>query len=345
MKSIFLGSAILATTTLGFKMENEQSTAIAVADPTECIKEHCPDQYDHCQKDPKCLPALEDCEKKCGTKTSCWQFCLPSKGSQAAIDVAKCAAANHCLSSAVEVEAPVIVQTSTAVAVADPTECIKEHCPDQYDHCQKDPKCLPAIQDCEKKCGTKTSCWQLCLPSKGSQAAIDVAKCAAANHCMSSVEAPVEVEEVSTAVAVIVGDPTECIKEHCPSQYEHCQKDSKCLPALQDCEKKCGTKTSCWQFCLPSKGSQAAIDVAKCAASNHCLSEPAETHPFELCMSKDCKHPFSHCMADSECRAALRLCRNPEKVWEFSMECLSIKSSFNERLRDFFTCAGETKCI
>jgi hypothetical protein len=155
-----------------------KSTAVALADPTECIKEHCPTQYDACSKDPKCLPALQDCEKKCGTSQSCWTFCLPGKGSQAAIDVAKCASANKCLSIEPEV--------STALALADPTDCIKEHCPTQYDACSKDPKCLPALQDCEKKCGISQSCWTFCLPGKGSQAAIDVAKCASANKCLSN---------------------------------------------------------------------------------------------------------------------------------------------------------------
>jgi hypothetical protein len=182
---------------------------------------------------------------------------LPSKGSQAAIDVAKCAQKNNCLQAKPE-------EKSTAIALADPQQCIEQKCPNEWAACQKDPKCVPALQDCQKKCGTKASCWEFCLPSKGSQAAIDVAKCAQKNNCLQA-----KPEEKSTAIAL--ADPQQCIEQKCPNEWATCQKDSKCVPALQDCQKKCGTKETCWEFCLPSKGSQAAIDVAKCAQKNNCL--------------------------------------------------------------------------
>jgi hypothetical protein len=150
-------------------------------------------------------------------------------------------------------------ETSTAVALADPQQCIEEKCPTQWAACQKDAKCVPALQDCEKKCGTSKSCWTLCLPSKGSQAAVDVAKCADANKCLGSY---LSLAKASTEVSV---DPLPCVEQKCPTQWAACQKDPKCVPAIQDCQKKCGTGTTCWTFCLPSKGSQAAIDVAKCA--------------------------------------------------------------------------------
>jgi hypothetical protein len=128
-----------------------------------------------------------------------------------------------------------------------------------------------------------------CLPGKGSQAAIDTAKCAAANGC----NGVVPVEEVSTAVAL--ADPQQCIEEKCPNQWAACQKDSKCVPALQDCEKKCGTSKSCWTLCLPSKGSQAAVDVAKCADSNHCLGF---VPGFETCIYKSCQIHHDSCLSN-----------------------------------------------
>ena len=156
--------------------------------------------------------------------------------------------------------------------VADPQQCIEEKCPNQWAACQKDSKCVPALQDCEKKCGTSKSCWTLCLPSKGSQAAVDVAKCADANKCLGIIpESNADLGIVPESTAVAIADPQQCIEEKCPTQWAACQKDSKCVPALQDCEKKCGTSKSCWTFCLPSKGSQAAVDVAKCADANKCL--------------------------------------------------------------------------
>jgi len=99
------------------------------ATPQECIEAKCPNQWAACQKDSKCVPALQECEKKCGSKTSCWSLCLPSKGSQAAIDVAKCASANGCVG----------MIPSTALAVATPQECIEAKCPNQWAACQKDP--------------------------------------------------------------------------------------------------------------------------------------------------------------------------------------------------------------
>ena len=308
------------------------STAVALADPQSCIEEKCPNQWATCLKDPKCKPALDECEKKCGGKVSCWTLCLPGKGSQAAIDVAKCAQANNCM-PAVELE-----EISTEVALADPQSCIEEKCPNQWATCLKDPKCKPALDECEKKCGGKVSCWTLCLPGKGSQAAIDVAKCAQANNCMPAVE----LKEISTEV-VEIGDPQSCIEEKCPNQWAACQKDSKCVPALQDCEKKCGTKSSCWSLCLPTKGSQAAIDVAKCAQSNHCVGMvPA----FEFCMTRSCSLQHANCLSNWSCRQSLLMCRNPSNVYDFNIECLAEESKTEAGfLSEWFQCAGGHFCL
>jgi hypothetical protein len=91
--------------------------------------------------------------------------------------------------------------------------------------------------------------------------------------------------------AVALADPQQCIEEHCASQWAACQKDPKCVPALQTCQKKCGTSASCWTFCLPGQGSQPAIDVAKCAQANHCIGEVSlsEVSPFQQCMDKGCR--------------------------------------------------------
>ena len=36
--------------------------------PQECIEKNCPTEWSACTKDPKCGPALDDCNKKCGSK-------------------------------------------------------------------------------------------------------------------------------------------------------------------------------------------------------------------------------------------------------------------------------------
>ena len=126
-------AGIVLASTLNLKSE-EMSTAVAVADPLACVQEKCPNEWAACQKDSKCVPALQACDKKCGTSSSCWTFCLPGKGSQAAIDVAKCAQKNNCLNQT----AP---EASTAIVVAAPIDCIKAKCPSQWAACTQDPKC------------------------------------------------------------------------------------------------------------------------------------------------------------------------------------------------------------
>ena len=87
-----------------------------------------------------------------------------------------------------------------AYVKAGPQECIEEKCPNEWKACVDDPKCQPAIQDCQKKCGDKESCWKLCLASKGDKAAVDVVLCGNKNHCL---------ENIAT--------PEDCIKEKCPN--------------------------------------------------------------------------------------------------------------------------------
>ena len=99
MKNIVLGTVLYATVGMAFKMENASKDIAIIGDPTQCIKDKCPTQYEACQKDSKCLSVLQDCEKKCGTGQTCWKFCLGSKGDGAAIDVAKCAAAHNCITT------------------------------------------------------------------------------------------------------------------------------------------------------------------------------------------------------------------------------------------------------
>jgi hypothetical protein len=109
------------------------------------------------------------------------------------------------------------INANAIMIITDPTDCLKEHCPNEYQSCLNDSKCIPAIQSCEDQCGTKTSCWQLCLAKKGNNNAIALAKCAAANNCLGqSVN-----QEMTTALAVI-SDPIDCVKEKCPKEYAAC---------------------------------------------------------------------------------------------------------------------------
>jgi hypothetical protein len=131
-------AGIVLASTLNLKSE-EMPTAVAVADSLACVQEKCPNEWAACQKDPKCVPALQACDKKCGTSSSCWTFCLPGKGSQAAIDVAKCAQKNGCLAQT----APEM----SSVAIT-PVACAKNKCPTEWTACQRDPRCASALQSC-----------------------------------------------------------------------------------------------------------------------------------------------------------------------------------------------------
>jgi hypothetical protein len=188
--------------------------------------------------------------------TACWTTCLSKKGDQAASDLYKCILDNHCFDS-VEVEA------FNAEVTLDPLPCVKEKCPNEWAACEKDSKCVPTIEDCNKKCGTGSTCWTFCLGSKGDQPAIDVAKCAQKNKCLGVPEPEFD------SYAIL--SPQDCIQEKCPNQLKTCEKDTKCFPSLADCSKECANNTACWTTCLAKKGDAAASDLYKCVQDNHCF--------------------------------------------------------------------------
>ena len=164
-----------------------------MADPQQCVEQKCPNEWAACQKDSKCIPALDSCQKKCGTSSSCWSFCLPTKGSQAAIDVAKCAQKNNCLG----------VPQMNVLALYTPQECIEQQCSTQAKACGKDQKCLAALQDCERECTDNQTCWSTCLAKKGNPAASTLWKCIIDNDCLNKVEAE---------TAVTLTDPQQCVQ-------------------------------------------------------------------------------------------------------------------------------------
>ena len=97
MSKLLIGLSLFAALGDSFTIEERDMHSLMVADPQQCIEEKCPNQWADCQKDPKCAPTLQDCQKKCGTGKTCWEFCLSKAGDTAATNVAKCAAANNCL--------------------------------------------------------------------------------------------------------------------------------------------------------------------------------------------------------------------------------------------------------
>uniref|UniRef100_A0A1J3EP34 Uncharacterized protein n=1 Tax=Noccaea caerulescens TaxID=107243 RepID=A0A1J3EP34_NOCCA len=217
--------------------------------------QYCKKEEQACVNDRRCIMVLDECDTQCNVNFTCWNACLARRGNKNASDYFKCIVDHECYKS---------MKAATALAIADPQQCIEEKCPNQWAACQKDSKCVPALQDCEKKCGTKTSCWTLCLPGKGSQAAIDVAKCAQSNGCVGMVPS---IEETRIALAT----PQECIEQKCHDQLAACAKDPKCFTTLQDCEKECGNSTTCFTTCLSKKGNANAVSFWKCILDNNCI--------------------------------------------------------------------------
>ena len=139
----------------------------------------------------------------------------------------------------------------------------------------------------------------------------------------------------------LLADPMQCIEDKCPNQYAACQKDPKCEPALEDCYKKCGSKSSCWTFCLPGKGSQAAIDTAKCASANGCVGAT----PFESCMVRSCSSEHDACMDNWSCRKSIRKCLTGNAIFDFDHECLFAESKVTGFVSEWYHCAGNHFCI
>ena len=242
---------------------NKVETAVAiVADPQQCIEEKCPKQWAACQKDSKCVPTLQKCQSKCGTKQSCWELCLAGEKDTAATDVAKCAAANDCLK-----------ETRIALSTEPPQECIEKHCKDEEQACENDRRCVITLEFCDNKCNTTEHCWKDCLERAKEGNATKYMVCLVKNHCITPTAKHQKKERR-------IADPIDCVKEKCPNEYNACVKDSKCEPTLDKCNKKCGTSKSCWEFCLAGADST-TVNVAKCAAANHCVGSSRKGHPFK----------------------------------------------------------------
>ena len=116
------------------------------------------------------MAVLKACENECKDNQTCWSTCVPKKGNENANKFWQCIVDNDCMN-----------KVTALVPVNDPVQCMKDKCPKEYAKC--DDTCMKILKDCSDKCGSKQSCWQLCLGGKHNQAAIDLAKCAQANGC------------------------------------------------------------------------------------------------------------------------------------------------------------------
>ena len=315
-------------------VEVEAFNAEVTLDPLPCVKEKCPNEWAACEKDSKCVPTIQDCNKKCGTGSTCWTFCLGSKGDQPAIDVAKCAQKNKCLG-----------EHFALIALNGPEECILQYCKSQEETCANDRRCIMVLDECDRQCNTNLTCWDTCLNRSRNKNATDYVKCIIEHNCLG------ESTEVTTEVVTEVTlDPLPCVKEKCPNEWAACEKDSKCVPTIEDCNKKCGTGSTCWTFCLGSKGDQPAIDVAKCAQKNKCLGVPEpEFDSYAIlspqdCIQEKCPNQLKTCEKDTKCFPSLadcsKECANNTACWT---TCLAKKG--DAAASDLYKCVQDNHCF
>lgn len=146
--------------------------------------------------------------------------------------------------------------------LASPQQCVEENCGNDLSRCQRDYYCMAALQDCEKQCGNKTTCYTTCLSKWGSPNATSLWKCMLEHNCPDA---------VSTAIAR-TQRIQQCISDKCESKWTACRKDISCLPAFEECELRCDKKAICWPLCLSSFSSKTAIDLSTCSQTNKCVT-------------------------------------------------------------------------
>ena len=114
-------------------------TAVALNNPQDCIEKYCKNEEQLCEHDRRCVLTLRMCDERCNTTETCWKDCLEKAKCPNATNYIRCIVKNNCLN------ATEIHETAIATVEVDPQECIKEKCPNQWDACQKDPKCVPTL--------------------------------------------------------------------------------------------------------------------------------------------------------------------------------------------------------
>ena len=188
-----------------------------------------------------------------------------------------------------------------------PHECLEKECSAEWKACIDDSQCIPTIHDCEKKCGDRKACWELCLKNHDNKAANTVIKCGVDHNCFGGHQEKhlrKPMHKIETALAVFT--PEECIKDHCADEAQACGKDQGCLRALQDCERECKQDQSCWTNCVPKKGNAAASAFWKCIVDNNCLNQvetavaTLEVDP-QQCIEEKCPNEWASCQKDSKC--------------------------------------------
>lgn len=97
---------------------------------------------------------------------------------------------------------------------------------------------------------------------RGSQAAIDVTKCAQAYKFF----------DVIPSTALIHSTPQQHVEEHSRDQLYACQREIQMLGRSQDCEKECGNSTFCYTTCLAKKGCSNATAFWKRVIDKDCLN-------------------------------------------------------------------------
>lgn len=108
------------------------SSTITREDPTQCISQQCPNQFDACQKNSKCSTDAYDCYDKCFNDQECWRTCANDASMEPTLSVMSCALRFNCFDD----------------NIFEPVICINENCTNEYNACPTDPDCQPTLSRC-----------------------------------------------------------------------------------------------------------------------------------------------------------------------------------------------------
>merc|ERR1711871_1268480 len=140
--------------------------------------------------------------------------------------------------------------------VSDPEQCIKDHCKSQATSCEFDSTCRD-FTDCAKGCKDE-SCVAKCEKKHMDSKVKDLINCAVQHHCENATMAG---QAVASAMNV-VGDPEQCIKDHCKGQASSCEFDHTCRD-FTSCAKGCKDE-SCVAKCEKKHMDSKVKDLINC---------------------------------------------------------------------------------
>merc|ERR1711871_761635 len=147
----------------------------------------------------------------------------------------------------------------------------------------------------------------------------------------------------------VVGDPEQCIKDHCKSQATSCEFDSTCRD-FTNCAKGCKDE-SCVAKCEKKHMDSKVKDLINCAVQHHCENATMASQAVasamnvvgdpEHCIKDHCKSQATSCEFDSTCRDFTN-CAKGCKDESCVAKCE--KKHMDSKVKDLINCAVQHPC-